>query len=219
MSTIVVAGAPADPAHYRDVITTADRVVAVDAGADLCLAVGRTPDIAIGDFDSASALTIERLTRSHVQMLRHESDKDVSDLELALDEVAERRWGPVVLSCVFGHRFDHTLGALGAVVRRPTLVREVWEPDTRAWPLDARTRPRLELRGRGATVSIFAVSGSAIVTCTGMRYPLPPELPELVSRGLSNVLESDLALVEVTAGRVLVVSTHVDGFDPACATG
>lgn len=219
METVLVAGAPAEPAQYRKLISEASRLVAVDSGADICSALGRVPDLAIGDFDSVSDGAMRFLEDNHVEMVRFSPDKDESDLDIALDEIAARGWGPVTITCATGGRLDHLLAVVGSVARRPDTVHQLWERDLRAWPLAADTRPTLDLCGMETSVSILALGDDAVVSCSGMRYPLDRHpIPFLGSLGLSNVIVERTASVSVTAGRVLVITSSAEGTPLAHAT-
>ncbi|MDZ4065226.1 MAG: thiamine diphosphokinase [Coriobacteriia bacterium] len=220
MATVLIAGAPTQPSLYRDLVAGASRVVVVDGGADVCAALGRVPDLAIGDFDSATDDAMRFLKNACVEILRYSSDKDESDLDLALDEIKVRGWGPVTIACATGGRLDHTLAVLGSIASRTDIVHELWERDLRAWPLDARVRSFLELEGTDAIVSVLVLGDSATVTCSGMRYVLDHDVLEsLGSRGLSNVIDARSARISVAAGKILVITVRAEGTPLARATG
>ncbi|MDP2182578.1 MAG: thiamine diphosphokinase [Actinomycetota bacterium] len=220
MATVLVAGAPPNADDYRDLVAGASRVVAVDGGADVCAVLGRVPDLAIGDFDTATVRAVSFLQDAGAEIVRYSPDKDESDLDLALDEIRARGWGPVTIACATGGRLDHTLAVLGSIASRADIVHGLWEREMRAWPLDARVRSSLELGGSGAVVSILALGDSATVTCSGMRYALDhDELQSLGSHGLSNVIVASSARVSVAAGRALVITVAAEGAPLAYATG
>jgi thiamine pyrophosphokinase len=77
----------------------------------------------------------------------------------------------------------------------------------RTWP----TRGRRVVDGSpGDTVSIIPVAGDAIVTTSGLRWPLSADVLSFgSSRGVSNLMTTAAASVEVHRGAVIV--THLEG--------
>ena len=83
-------------------------VWAVDRGVEICRQAGIKPELLIGDADSASAETWSWAGRERLEVIRHSRDKDLTDLQLALKELAIRRPGSaVLLTGGWGGRFDH----------------------------------------------------------------------------------------------------------------
>ena len=88
----------------------------------------------------------------------------------------------------------------------------VFEPGLSGWILSQGGRAKLDLRGAGALVSLFAVGGDATVSCAGFRYTLTRErLSPLGSRGLSNVIERPVGSVSVFEGTLLVLAVATNG--------
>lgn len=209
MNAIIVGGSPVAGAEgfYRSLILAADTVVAADGGGSVCFAVGRTPDVWIGDFDSVPPGLVEEAEHDGVTVLRHPVEKDASDLDLALDAVRERWAASVTFTAAFSDRLDHTLASIGTLLRAVDLNACAREPGFTLYPLDARARSRLALReAPGTTISVFAIDPHTTVSIHGVRYPLDAaRLAQFSSLGLSNVAADREQSVSVLAGRVLVV--------------
>ncbi len=209
---VLVCGAAPEPdgeEHYRCLLSAARFVVAADAGAEWAVGLGRVPEVAVGDFDSALPGAVERLRHLGVEVVVYPADKDASDLDLALAEARRRGAGAVTFTAMTSRRLDHTLAALGTMAGAADLSAELDEPSLGAWPLDAEVRPTLALEGlAGALVSVFAFGGTAEgVTVTGMRFPLQDaRLAPFSSLGLSNALSGGRASVSLTGGRALVLA-------------
>ncbi|MFM1540629.1 hypothetical protein ABGF30_04695, partial [Helcococcus ovis] len=60
-------------------------IICVDKGVNYALENNINIDIAIGDFDSASKKSIDYLKNSDIKILNFNKDKDMTDMELALD--------------------------------------------------------------------------------------------------------------------------------------
>jgi thiamine pyrophosphokinase len=197
MKTVVVlAGGPDPPAGF--VLPDGATVIAADAGAELGFAL----DLAVGDFDSISAETLAAI--DHLE--RHPSDKDVSDLELALAAALRLEPERILVLGSPGGRLDHLLGSL------LLLAADVYA----GTQVDAQlggaavhvVRGERTLHGEpGELVSLFAVHGSALgVVTEGLVYPLRGETLEPgTSRGLSNLFAAPEARVSLVRGVLLAV--------------
>ncbi|MDO9108525.1 MAG: thiamine diphosphokinase, partial [Coriobacteriia bacterium] len=135
MDALIVAGAPvADPSLLASLVSCAKFVIAADAGADLCLYLDRMPDLFVGDADSVSAATLARLCEANVRSVIAPADKDVSDLDIALSEAAERGLSEVVVCAAWGSRADHTLASVGSMLDASSLRPVLVEPGSfTAW--------------------------------------------------------------------------------------
>jgi thiamine pyrophosphokinase len=182
--------------------TRISRAVAADSGLDMadCLGSG-DPVVAvqmvIGDMDSVDPARLAQAASDGIEVERFPTDKDATDLELALDEIAAAASVGdriVVLGTTSG-RFDHVLATL-LVLASPAYAafdREAWlglevihvVTGSAAAPSDAGTS--LDLAA-GTTLSILAVHGDAVVSVSGVRWPLHDEvLAAGTSRGVSNI--------------------------------
>ncbi len=190
-------------------------VVAADGGARACPALGRAPDLVVGDGDSLGPGELDRLEAAGVTVERAPVEKDETDTELAI--LAALRRGATRLTIVGafgGPRLDHELANLG-LLALPALT------DRTATLLDARARVTLvqapsadgspvewALPGSvGAIVSLIPFGDRVDgITTRGLRYPLADEpLSAGPARGLSNVRLAEDARIVVRHGRLLVV--------------
>jgi len=184
-------------------------VVAADGGARLAERLGLRIDHWVGDGDSLDAASIARLRGTGVPVDLVSSEKDESDLELAVGLALARGATDVtVLGALGGQRLDHTLANI-ALLAHPALA------NAAARLLDAATRVSL-MTGpaaavfegrRGDLVSLLPMSGDAAgITTEGLEYPLHGESLGLgPARGLSNVRLGPTAAITLQGGRLLVV--------------
>jgi thiamine pyrophosphokinase len=195
-------------AFYSGLLAASGLVIAADGAGEWCVSLGRVPDIALGDFDSAAPGAAARLIALGAQVVAVSPHKDESDLDLCA--AAARRAGAldVCFTAAFTARLDHTLCALGAVLACADLNARVQEPSMSAWTVGG-TGPRtreLDLP-RGSTFSLVAPAGADGVSVRGGRYALHDGvLPPLSSLGLSNVSDSGHVCVTVRTGSLLVIA-------------
>ena len=183
-----------------------DRSVAADGGLHLAQDLGVAVGLVIGDLDSVDADRLDEATRGGADVDRHPTDKDATDLELALDTVlASDADRAVVVGSPEG-RMDHLLSTL-TTIAAPRLARlepEAWLGDDTLLAVHG-TR---ELHASpGALVSLLPVNGPAVgVTTDGLRGPLRGETLEPgTTRGGSNRVVGDTACVSVDGGTLVAV--------------
>ncbi|HSK48754.1 MAG TPA: thiamine diphosphokinase [Coriobacteriia bacterium] len=193
-----------------------DVVIAIDGGAAACMDADIVPDVTIGDFDSLAAAVLEKVAAAGSTLIPFSTDKDVSDLDLALTHAAGRGVDRVVVTGVLAARVDHTLASAGSLCRSEIPNITVQEPELTAWVMRQGARDHLVLTGEGATLSIMAVLGEAIVSLSGVRWPLDKfALAPASSLGLSNVISNDRAVIRVHQGAVLAMSPRLSSAKPA----
>jgi thiamine pyrophosphokinase len=203
---VVFAGGSSEPSDVVDLPDPA-LVVAADSGLHLAQALGRHVDVVVGDFDSVDADALARAEAAGARVERHPEQKDATDLELALDAAVAGGVTRIVVAGGAGGRLDHLLGnvLLFAAPAYEPLVIEARVGGSRVAVTHGRP---LTVHGRaGQTVSLLPVGGPARgVTTEGLVYPLHGEdlLPG-TSRGVSNVMERDEAVVALESGTLLVV--------------
>lgn len=202
-----------EPERVRALIQPGDFIITADGGARHCSALGLTPHMAVGDFDSLTTTELETLEQQGVKLNRFPLDKDETDLELALLEAARRGAEAITIFGALGGRLDMTLANL-QLLTHPALekihveVRSGWQT---AWLLRP---PGGAVHGQvGDTVSLLPVDGAAEgITTHGLRYPLNGETLTLgPARGVSNVLTQPEAYVELQAGLLLAIHTSQTG--------
>jgi thiamine pyrophosphokinase len=192
-------GAVADLAH-------ADFVVAADSGVEHALALGWRVDLVVGDLDSADPAAIERATAAGAAVERYPTDKDATDLELALEAARHRGCHRVVVVGGHGGRLDHFL-ANALLLASPAF--SSLRVEARVGSADVVVvRDHAVLPGRvGDLCSLLAVGGPALgVRTEGLRFPLDgDDLLPGSTRGVSNELVDAVASVSLGDGVLLAV--------------
>lgn len=202
-------------AHDGDMVrrvlnqAAAPLLVAADGGARVARFYECTPQVVIGDMDSLSADELDALQAAGAQIQRHPPEKDETDLEIALKWTAAQGVDTIHVIGALGGRLDQMLANV-YLLALPEL--EGVEVDlvagrqaTRLWRAGEHV-----LRGApGDTLSLLPLGGSvSSVTTTGLKYPLDAEPLQFgPARGISNVMQSNEAVVRFSDGVLLVIHT------------
>jgi len=190
----------------RALLRPDDTIVAADGGARHLLAMGLLPHLLVGDLDSLDAASLAQMEAASVEIRRYPTDKDETDLELALRHALEGGADSILIVGALGGRLDQTLANLSLLT------------DPAFEGLDLRLddgaeeaffcRRQAEVRGRsGEVVSLIPWGGpvEGVVT-EGLQWKLSGEtLYPHQSRGVSNVLAGNMASVRINSGLLLVV--------------
>jgi thiamine pyrophosphokinase len=177
-------------------------VVAADGGARHAAALGLTVDVWVGDFDSSDGLTLNAPRQTHP------TEKDQTDLELALMTAKARGATEALVLGAFGGRFDHALGIALMAARETAQGFTVnLESGTESgWVLTPQCPLELALTA-GQTFSALALEGDAHgLSIRGARWDLDrATLGFGSSLGISNVAKGMVTL-SLERGVVLVVA-------------
>ncbi len=207
LHVLIIGSAPTDPEQLRRLCSDAQYLICADGGGDAAVRAGMTPDLLLGDMDSISPQSLERLREAGVRVVEHRPEKDKTDIELALDTaLALGATRITVAGALGGVRLDHSLGNLlllsmpelrgidTCMVSGHTLAQAVWA--------DAVIEGRA-----GDYVSLFPLTDHVLgVRTEGLRYPLHGEtLHRAYTRGVSNELVGDAASITLTDGCLLVI--------------
>ncbi len=207
--TLIVGAAPVPNQldAYRRIVSRAPRVIAADGGLALCLQVGRMPDVVVGDFDSTPKDAVAHAEAAGASVVRHPMDKDESDLDIALRHAREEGTPEVCFTAAFSGRLDHTMAALGTLMRAVDLAARLEEPLLDGYVLSPEHRGTVTLTAaEDTTISLFALLPATVVSIDGVRYPLEAaSLPVLSSLGLSNVARAEHQVVTAHSGVTVVL--------------
>jgi thiamine pyrophosphokinase len=181
-------------------------IIAADGGVRHLETLGRSPDLIIGDLDSADSELIATLNRSGARVISFPSDKDETDLELALFYAQRNFDSPILVFGATGGRIDHYLANL-LLLAHPNLLEldiSYIARGYRIWSVHDRT----SIVGEpGDLISLIPINGKANITATsGLRWPLNNEILDFgPTRGVSNELAGERAELELDSGAIICI--------------
>ena len=203
---VVVSGGDLPAPRSALALPVGATVIAADKGLEHALALGLEVAVAVGDFDSASPEALAVAEAAGVRVERHATEKDATDLELALDVASTMSPDRILVLADDGGRLDHLVASLLLLAsdRYAHSQIDAFLGDARVHVL----RGERELDGDpGELVTLLAVNGPAEGVATeGLVYPLRGETLEPgSSRGVSNVFATTRARVTIERGVLLAV--------------
>ncbi len=185
------------------------RFVAADGGMRHAAALGVTPELWVGDFDSTPPELVAAWPE--VERQPYPAAKNETDGAIAVAAAAERGARRILLAgALGGERSDHALMHLihaVSLAERGFSVK-LTSGEEEAWPLLPGTRA-IDLP-RGSLFSILGLQPLAGLDLRNVRYPLEDfSLPFGSSRTVSNVAEGPVSL-SLAAGRAVLIARPYD---------
>lgn len=167
--TILLAG-PVTITHRLRAQTRDTRAIAADGGIRHAGALDLTPELWVGDFDSAQPEDADLFAA--VEQQSHPSDKNATDGALAVEEARRRGAERLILVGAFGGRTDHTFGLLtqACALAQSGLEVLLTSGSEEGTPLSAI--PRTFDYPSGTLFSVLAFTDLDGLTLSGVRWPL-----------------------------------------------
>ncbi len=215
LAACIVAGGDITPSErVMAVLRESDIIIAADRGLDICVELGITPTLCIGDFDSASDDAVRTARARGWVLLEYPSEKAATDGELALDEAITRGATRIrILGALTGQdRMDHGAANLLLLARPDLSGIDIRLIDENREAFVLRKGSSASVSGeRGDYVTLLPLSETgATVTTWGLKYDLLGiALSYGSTRGVSNELAWQQANITVEEGLVLVLQERV----------
>lgn len=198
----------------RRILEPDDYVICADGGTHHALVLGLRPNLLVGDLDSVSDEDRQTAEDVGAEIIRYSSDKNETDLELALQHALERRPDAIVIAAALGARLDQTLGNLSLLsdpslaaldVRFDDGVEEVFFCRGRS---ETSSRAPRWIQGRSGDIVSLLPWGASVkgIRTEGLRWPLNGEAlyPEK-TRGISNEMIGERAVIQIESGTLLII--------------
>ena len=199
---IIGGGECRDPAWLAGQLDPEDYVVAADRGLWYLQAVGRVPDLTVGDFDSYDGALPAG------ECVRLPREKDDTDMLYAARLGLQRGYRHFLLLGGMGGRLDHTLANLAVLAFLKERGASAVLSDRDCTVTLLRQETVTFTREEGLRyLSLFPYGCStAAVSLTGVKYPLDHgTLAAGDTLGCSNELTADTAALTVHTGTLLAV--------------
>ncbi len=214
----------------KEYLKNAELIICADGGLRHVDRLQLIPDFVLGDFDSVDPSLLQkyrefkkpvppktassqedtlfsRLVTSHVEFITFPTDKDYTDLELALVHAAKAGVREALIFGGMGGRPDHFFAnALALITAKEQGIKAALVGDQAIIELG---EGKFEKKSKpGATVSLIPISPVVEgVTTHGLKYPLKNESLRLgEARGVSNVTNGDSFYITIKKGQLLIIT-------------
>ena len=180
-----------------------DLIIAADSGQNTCRALGLTPHLICGDFDSSAAPA-----DGTAELVRVPVRKDVTDTMLACNIAAERGAAELTIVGGTGGRLDHTFSNVFFLegLKRRGIEAVLTDGENTVRVLYAGDSAVLQ-KGRFRYFSVFALTDS-VVSESGCSYPLADApLRRDDPYAVSNEITDETAIVSVRTGTILLTES------------
>ena len=191
---------------------TFTRIISVDNGLSYVQQLGITPDIIIGDFDTAKKeLVDDYKKKSEISYCQLNPEKDATDTEAAIDLAIQYGSLKVVILGAMGGRFDHTLGNL-------QMLYKLKQHNIKGYLLDEQNKIYVITHGieihkekqSGKYISLLPFTESVSgLTLIGFKYPLKQyDLCCGTSIGVSNEIIDEVGKISFDSGVLVVIESN-----------
>lgn len=199
---IIVNGEISDYNFYKNYIGEDDFIICADGGIKHLNAIGKTPDVFVGDFDSCDANEL----CEGIEIYKHKPKKNDTDTKLAIDIAFEYGYGNIEILGGLGGRVDHLLAnvfLLKYIHENGGTGKIVDEKNTILLLTDKVVLEKED----NAFVSLVPISSTINgVTNKGLLYPLNDYTMHFgTTRGISNEFAEDFAQISIDTGEALVI--------------
>ncbi|RCW62015.1 MULTISPECIES: thiamine diphosphokinase [Halanaerobium] len=185
-----------------------DCIIAVDGGANKLRGLKLIPDLIIGDLDSLTEQNKVYFNQHNVNIIKYPVEKDQTDGEIAVDYCQKNGFEELYLTAALGGRIDQQLANLN-------LLEYIYELNLRAEMISlnleialiGQNEKKEFLSKKGYRLSLLPQSKTVCgLTIKGCKYSLEnQDIFRSQSRGISNLIEDERALIELKSGLLIYV--------------
>ena len=209
MKAFIYVGGSIYPSNITEHPKADDLCIAADVGAENAMALGDTPDLIVGDFDSAR-LDDLKATFPKAEITVVPAEKDFTDSELAIETAIAKGATEIVIIGGLDGRLDHTLTniALLEALAKARIYATITNGKNRVRYIENTSTliPRSHFKYLSLIPRTDKVKG---VTILGCKYPLENANLTKSSQGLtvSNEICENCAFIAVKKGAMLIVES------------
>ena len=186
-----------------------DYVICADNGMRHANKIGVTPNLLVGDFDSASKKELNDFENRGIKVMKFPPEKDMTDTEIAVEQAIKMGAMRIDIYGGIGSRLDHTLGyvhLLYALLKRGIKGR-LLNPNNEVNITDSS----ISIDGKaGELISLIPFFGDAEgVSTVGLAYSLDYGVLKMgKALGVSNYMLGENAKVSIQKGVLLVIKAE-----------
>lgn len=203
---VIGAGSIVNPDKYKHTISGFDFIICADGGYDNAKVLNLKPDLLVGDFDSIDHDTMENLPEN-LRVIEYPSDKDMSDLEIALDYLVDNNFKEATVIGGTGSRLDHSISNIMMIFKYANKDLELTYSDEKN--IITRIRTTMSFEKDNYFYSLIPISTQGIVvSLNGFYYDLIEQQINFGSTlGISNYIVEKKSTLELHSGVGLLIKS------------
>lgn len=190
--------------YIKKLISDDYYIVSCDGGLGIINDLNLKPNVLIGDFDSVKMSLLDQFY--DVPKVEYDSEKDFSDLELAINHCKDHAYKDIFIFGALGGRMDHCLSNIQLLQMynkkglNITLFDEINEIFF--------TTEDVRIQKKHKYLSLVALTKDCIVTIKGVKYELYKEhISGRPTFTISNEIIEEFANLYVHSGELLVIQS------------
>ena len=205
---IVSGGCSVDPVYLSKQIRKTKNylIICCDGGARHLRNLSIKPNVIVGDMDSIDSAQLANYTAQGIKIIKFPKNKDFTDTELALDYALSLKPKRIIIWCALGGRIDHALANIFLLLKgqEKGIETSIMDEYCEIFVLD---KEYFFINETGKTVSLLALTPKVTgITLSGFVYPFEKDTLKISeSRGISNIIRNDRAIIKAEKGKLLVI--------------
>lgn len=198
--------------QLNEIISSANLLIAVDAGLKYFFKFNIKPDIILGDMDSISPNILDNY--KNIKNIFYNKNKDQTDTELAVIHAINMGAQKITLIAGTGKRVDHTIGNIELLKKYPNII-TIIENKTKILVINNKIKLILKnnnknLENKNNIVSLFSVNKPKITT-NNLVYNLNNQELIFPTHGVSNKIKNNPATISINNNLLIVcVNINID---------
>lgn len=204
---ILAGGTIAEPDLVNEYLTGSD-AICVDGGADFALDQGLNISLALGDFDSIKKENYNKLIETGVPMKSFNADKDMTDMELAIEYASMKGYSICYLFGATGTRLDHTFANINLLIKYSKFFDKLVIMDNNniiSLADSSISKEHKITEKKGYNLSLIKADSSPTVSLEGVKWPLlNHKIERASSLTISNKIVEKEAVLSISGGSCFV---------------
>lgn len=213
-NVIIVAGGNIDRTYLKEQLSkfSYSFIIGVDRGLEALKEIDVSPNLMIGDFDSANSKVVDFFSKKDIEKITLNPIKDDTDMEFAIRESIRRFPGTeIILYGATGTRLDHTFANMELLhigyEKNPFTKIILFDPNNKVTLLEKGQHSIVKKEQYGRFISLLCYTDEVKgLSLTGMKYNLNKKnIQKGTSLCISNEIIDDTATIDFDEGLMYLV--------------
>ena len=185
----------------KNLLQTADFVVACDGGYHHCKQLEITPNLLCGDFDSIDSELLSAVNSEFTDVI-HMQNQEKSDLSKTLSHLKNEGFTSIDVIGIDGGRLDHQFGIWSSLIESNSFATLHYED----FILNRVPNHTVQFHTKsGKIVSLNPIIACKGVSLKGCKFNLNHESLEIGTRGIHNIALNDIIEIGKVSGELLIM--------------